>query len=203
MGGRGSNSAGGAKGSKDGAKANEGSAGGGMAAQQEVPSATAEYMDRMNGVKKKLSREASVKLQKKMEKETVSNSDIKGKFTASEEKAIDRYTSIEFKTINGELRSGKMSAKTKATVAKMDEAMSKNVLKRDVIVYRGTDGSHGTDKAYTSTSTNPLTAGNFARGNAKMQAYVIPKGTHVLAIGGGEGEIILSRGFNLGKHKIK
>jgi hypothetical protein len=175
-----------------------------VSAKHEVPAATSEYMDRVNGDKKKLNREAQAKLQKKVEKEAIAIADLKGYLTSAEEKAVNIYTSKEYQKINGDLRSGKMDAKTKAVVDKMDSALKNNVLKRDVIVYRGTNGEFGVDKAYTSTSTNPLTAGNFARGGqAKIRAYVIPKGTHAIVVGGGEGEIILPRGFDLKKHRIK
>lgn len=143
-------------------------------------------------------------MQKKIEKDNASNSHERSSLTKSQESAVEKYTSKDYQTINGELRSGNVSAKTAKTTEMIDSAISSNKTTKEIIVYRGTTGSFsGKDKAYSSTSTNPLTAGSFARGSGKVKAYRIPKGTNALSIGGGEGEVLFGRGFDLEKFRIK
>ena len=178
--------------------------GGGKTSKAEIPSTTDKYLSAVqSGAYQKLSRASKAKMAEKVKKETMELSGMQN-FTEKEGDYLDIYASSKYQKINGELRSGKVSAETKKIVSKIDKIMEKNVLKKDIIVYRGTDGSFSTkDKAYTSTSLDAVTANNFARGKAKLQAYRIPKGTKCVYIGGGEKELLLPRGFDLNKHKIK
>lgn len=169
-----------------------------------IGDASAEYMDRANGVIRQVNRAAQQKLWDKAEKEAMIPS-IGQNWTRSEENALSHYTSSGYITVNEELRSGKMSAKTKKTVEAMDRVLSKNILKEDVIVYRGTSGKYsGKDAAYTSTSTSVTNASAFARGkDATIRAYRIPKGTKAIWIGSGERELILPRNFDMEKYRIR
>lgn len=78
-------------------------------------------------------------------------------------------------------------------------------LKKPVVVYRGTETAptRGADKAYQSVSLSAAEALYFAHGSKHLHAYRLPAGTKVLYVGGSEEEIILPRGFNLAKHRIK
>lgn len=169
-----------------------------------IGDASAEYIDRANGVKRQVNRAAQQKLWNKAEKEAMTPV-IGQNWTKSEENALSHYTSSGYITVNEELRSGKMSAKTKKTVEAMDRVLSKNILKEDVIVYRGTSGKYsGKDAAYTSTSTSVTNASAFARGkDATIRAYRIPKGTKAIWIGSGERELILPRNFDMEKYRIR
>ena len=172
----------------------------------EMPQVVANYLSAVqSGSYQKLSRASKVKMIEKVKKELSTPSDLPQNFTSKEADYLDIYASSKYQKINGELRSGKLSAETKKIVSRIDAIMDKNVLKKDIIVYRGTNGSYSTtkDKAYTSTSVDVLTASNFARGEAKLHAYRIPKGTKCVYIGGGEKELLLPRDFDLKKHKIK
>ena len=132
---------------------------------------------------------------------------ITAHWTSKEEDSLADYTSSGYKKINTELRTGKVSKKTEKVVRDMDNILSKNILQEDVIVYRGTNGSFDSDKAYISTSTSAYNAYGFAymSGNkgARIEAYRIPKGTKAIWIGNGEKELILPRGFDLKKHRLK
>lgn len=168
----------------------------------ELPANTDKFISAIQSGKfSKMSRAAQIKLLDKVKAEN-STMGLPQNFTNKEETALGKYTSSGYLKINSELRSGKLSAETKSVVKTMDAVMKKNVLKHDVIVYRGTDGSYSTDKAYISTSTSAYNSYNFAKGK-NLQAYRIPKGTHAIYVGGGENELILPRGFDLKKYKIK
>lgn len=152
---------------------------------------------------KRLSRSTQEKLQKAAAKDT-QEPNITSNWTSKEEGSLVDYTGRGYLTINAELRSGKVSKKTEKVVKDMDNILSKNILQEDVIVYRGTNASFDSDKAYISTSTSVNNARNFARGeNARIEAYRIPKGTKAIWIGNGEKELILPRGFDLKKHRLK
>ncbi len=171
----------------------------------DVPPIVSTYLGAVQtGSFNRLSRNSKSQMIKKVQKGSVIPGDLPQNFTAKESDFLDTYASSKYQKINGELRSGKLSAETKKSVDRIDAIMDKNVLKKDVIVYRGTDGSFtGKDKAFTSTSVDVLTASNFARGNAKIHAYRIPKGTKAVFIGGGEKELLLPRNFDINKYKIK
>lgn len=154
-----------------------------------------------SGKIKKMSRTAQGKLMDKVQAEN-KVLDLSKNFTAKEEAALAKYTSSGYLKINSELRSGKLSAGTKSVVKTIDSVMDKNVLKHDVIVFRGSDGSYSSDKAYQSTSTSAYNAYGFSKGG-NIHAYKIPKGTKCVYVGGAENELILPRGFDLNKHKIK
>ena len=171
----------------------------------ELPQAVTTYLSSVqSGAYKKLSRASQEKMVSKVRKEFVDTEGLPRNFSSKEGDFLDIYASSKYQKINGELRTGKLSPDTKRVVGRIDAIMEKNVLKRDVIVYRGTNGSFSSkDKAYTSTSIDVLTANNFARGDAKLHAYRIPKGTKCVYIGGGEKELLLPRDFDINKYKIK
>ncbi len=175
--------------------------GGGSAS---IPSVISTYLGaEQSGSFNRLSRDSKSKMISKVQKATVIPTDLPQNYTAKESDFLDTYASIKYQKINGELRSGKLTTETKTSVSRIDALFDKNVLKKDVIVYRGTNGSFtGKDKAYTSTSVDVLTASNFARGDAKIHAYRIPKGTKAIYIGGGEKELLLPRNFDINKYKI-
>lgn len=174
----------------------------GTASKVAIPSNTDKFISVLqNGNYKKMSRSAQGKLIKKVKSEN-KVPDVPKDYRQKEEAALGKYTSSGYQKINGELRSGKLSASTEKTVDTIDKVMQKNVLKHDIIVYRGTDGSFISDKAYISTSTSAYNAYGFAK-NGNIHAYRIPKGTHCAYIGGAENELLLPRGFNINKHKIK
>lgn len=150
----------------------------------------------------KMPRAAQSKLMAKINQEMAETSTLPQNFTSKEVNALDVYASVKYQTINGELRSGKISKSTQKIVDQLDGAMDKNVLTHDVIVYRGTDGATQTNKAYTSTTVSAHIANGFAKGS-NISAYRIPKGTKCAYIGGGEKELLLPRGFDLNKHKLK
>jgi hypothetical protein len=177
----------------------------GKTASIQIPTVTEKYLSAVqSGSFKKLSRTSQVKMLDKVKKELQESVGLPQNFTSKEAGFLDTYASIKYQKINGELRSGKLSAETKKTVSRIDAVLEKNVLKHDIIVYRGTNGSFSSkDKAYTSTSLDVTTASNFSRGDAKLHAYRIPKGTKAVYIGGGEKELLLPRGFDLNKYKVK
>lgn len=181
-----------------------GKAGGGSSNNAEIPTITANYISAIqSGSYKKLSRASQQKMYDKVKKEIGPVDNMPQNFTLKESDVLDVYASSKYQKINGELRSGNMSAETKKIVSKIDAIMDKNVLKKDIIVYRGTNGSFSSkDKAYTSTSIDPTTANSFS-GGGNIHAYRIPKGTKCVFIGGGEKEMLLPRDFDLSKHKIK
>lgn len=166
-----------------------------------IPEKALELMNKINSGKfRKLSRNS----QKKLLIDSAKHKDTMDvpKLSSKEEDIVDRYTSIEYRKINEQLRSGKLDRNIKEVVHSLDKIISNNVIKNDIIVYRGTDGKdYGQDRAFISTSLDPSHAYNFADGSLK--AYLIPKGTNGLYVGGGEDEFILPRGIDLSLFEIK
>lgn len=127
--------------------------------------------------------------------------------TKAEEDAVDSFRQWGFEELNEALRAGKpLTAKQKEVQEQIDKIMSRTTLKKDIVVYRGTkDAPIDINPAYSSTTTRITIAEHFSSemyGSKHLYAYRIPKGTHCLIIGGAEDEIVLPRGFNLGKYKI-
>lgn len=124
-----------------------------------------------------------------------------------ERKAVDDFRRWGFEELNEKLRGGKpLNANEQKLMDNIDKIIGRTTLKRDVIVYRGTQNKPtDTSNGYSSTSRNVTTAEHFSSemyGSRHLYAYKIPKGTHALVIGGAEDEIVLPRGFNLGKHRV-
>lgn len=125
----------------------------------------------------------------------------------AERKAVDDFRRWGFEELNEKLRGGKsLNADEQKLMDNIDKIIGRTTLKRDVIVYRGTQNKPtDVSKGYSSTSRNLTTAEHFSSemyGSRHLYAYKIPKGTHALVIGGAEDEIVLPRGFNLGKHRV-
>lgn len=127
--------------------------------------------------------------------------------TKAEEDAVDSFRQWGFEELNEALRAGKpLNAKQKEMQEQIDKIMSRTTLKKDMVVYRGTQHAPtDINPAYSSTTTRITIAEHFSSemyGSKHLYAYRIPKGTHCLIIGGAEDEIVLPRGFNLGQYKI-
>lgn len=127
--------------------------------------------------------------------------------TKTEEDAVDSFRQWGFEELNEALRAGKpLNAKQKEMQEQIDKIMSRTTLKKDMVVYRGTQHAPtDINPAYSSTTTRITIAEHFSSemyGSKHLYAYRIPKGTHCLIIGGAEDEIVLPRGFNLGQYKI-
>lgn len=127
--------------------------------------------------------------------------------TKAEEDAVDSFRQWGLEELNEALRAGKpLNAKQKEMQEQIDKIMSRTTLKKDMVVYRGTQHAPtDINPAYSSTTTRITIAEHFSSemyGSKHLYAYRIPKGTHCLIIGGAEDEIVLPRGFNLGQYKI-
>jgi hypothetical protein len=127
--------------------------------------------------------------------------------TKAEEDAVDSFRQWGFEELNEALRAGKsLNAKQREVQGQIDKIMSRTTLKKDMVVYRGTQHAPtDINPAYSSTTTRITIAEHFSSemyGSKHLYAYRIPKGTHCLIIGGAEDEIVLPRGFNLGQYKI-
>ena len=125
---------------------------------------------------------------------------IKSEFTDDQKKALTKYAGKSYSSINGDLRSGKLTKENKETIKHIDSAMKKSKNNKDVIakndLYRAADipeiadalknkkdlkGIEFTDKAYVSTTTDPSVARNFQRGeNSMMFKISAPKGTPMI-----------------------
>lgn len=131
-------------------------------------------------------------------------SELKQNFSEKEVESLDVYASIKYKEINDILRKGKEIPKEYKTVINdINNALKKNILENDIVVFRGNSGNDVKDSAYKSTSVNLYSAYNFSVGNnSTINAYKIPKGTNYAFIGGGEYEVLLSQDIDLEKYKI-
>lgn len=158
---------------------------------------------------KKLNREAQSKLIDKVSQESdnIANS-LKSDFKADDNQinALDVYTSITYQSINSDLRKGqKLNMRFQNIVKNIDNVITDNILKQDLIVYRGTGKEDDfNSKGFSSTSIDPYSAYNFARGeDSVLKKYILPKGTNYAFIGGGEKELLLPRDFDLQKYEVK
>lgn len=85
----------------------------------------------------------------------------------------------------------------------IDAAMKKSTTGEDLVVYRGIGGRTGdrvsnlevgqrfSDKGYVSTAGTTAVADLF--GSTRTWKIIVPKGTHAIALGGGERELVLDR----------
>jgi hypothetical protein len=133
--------------------------------------------------------------------------------------ALERYRGKAFTEINGDLRSGKMSAKTKATVEQIDRVHAESKLTEDVVLHRGIGdiervfgaaakkkltGAEWKDDAFQSTSADPDVAERFMIGEggqrtAAVMKIRVPKGVGAIQLSDGryEAEMLLERGLRL------
>ena len=150
-----------------------------------------------------MSYEQQDKLLEAADKEATKLTESRNIYSDAEWNAMDAYTGSGYESMNAHAVNGGGSAETKALVASMDKAIGRRKLTKDIIVWRGSDSNESTSGRFTSTSLKASVADKFRTGK-NMHAYRIPKGTHYLYTERkGESEVILPRGFNLQKHKIK
>lgn len=135
------------------------------------------------------------------ESKTLNVKPAEERYNAEQMKALAVYHSSLYDDINSDLRRGGNGGQ----YAKTLDGMFDYTLKKPVVVYRGTEKApaRGADKAFQSTSLSAAKAQYFTHGSKHLHAYKLPAGTKVIYLGGSEEEIILPRGFNLAKHKIK
>lgn len=170
-----------------------------------LPPKTAELLIRLQeGRFTKLNREAQRRLVSASKKECLNTIKLlKQDFTDSQADSIDVYCSSEYEKINDGLRKGHISSEYKAVVDDLNDILNKNVLNDDIVVYRGTRGVEKIDKAFKSVSINLYSAYNFSRtDDATINAYLIPKDTKYIYVGGGEYELILPPMIDLERYKI-
>ena len=135
------------------------------------------------------------------ESKSLNIKDAEERYNEEQLKALAYYHSSLFDDINSSLRKGGDGGK----YTKVLDGMFDHTLTSPVVVYRGTEKApaRGADKAFQSTSLSAAKAQYFTHGSRHLHAYRLPAGTKVIYLGGSEEEIILPRGFNLAKHKIR
>ena len=174
-----------------------GAAGGGSPAMRALTNAI------QSGEFDKMSIRDQDRLMHAADKERAKLSEARNIYSDSEWDALDAYTGSGFERMNAHAVHGGGDAETKALVANMDKAIARRKLTKDIVVWRGSDKTESVSGRYVSTSISAKIANKFRTGK-NMHAYRIPKGTHYLYTERkGEAEVILPRGFNLSKYKIK
>lgn len=135
------------------------------------------------------------------ESEVLDIKDVNERYSPEQLKALAYYHSSLYDDMNTSLRSGGDGGPN----AKIMDGMFDHTLTKPVVVYRGTEKKpkSGPDKAFQSTSLSAAKAEYFTHGSKHLHAYRLPAGTKIIYLGGSEEEIILPRGFNLSKYKIK
>ena len=117
--------------------------------------------------------------------------------------ALHHYLGDDHQKINGVLAGTvKSTPRVQKYISDMDKAIGMKTLDKDIVVWRGSHSKEGKSGRFVSTSLSAGAAEGFNYGN-HLHAYRIPKGTKYFYSGTGEHEVILPRGFNLGKYKIK
>lgn len=150
------------------------------------------------------------------------------KLSKSQENALTKYSGSAHQTINSGLRSGKLSASDKKTVAELDSAMKASDKKMELIgnpkLYRAADipeiknalkqnknlvGVEFTDKGFVSTTKSLDVAKSFQRGDSQILIVSAPKGTKMIDMakhsefGDKEQEVLLSRGLKFKVTKVE
>lgn len=162
-----------------------------------------EYYLRVINKKWASNRKETEKLMAKVEKDVKEkDKHLSTPKDSKEQDTLDRYVSIDYININSGLRKGKLNAKLQTIVDKIDIIINNEKTKEEIVVYRGVEPSaiEKSDAAFKSCSISPIVANNFVRGSAKLFRFKIPKNTNYAYIGGGEGEILFSRDFDLKKY---
>jgi ADP-ribosyltransferase exoenzyme len=133
--------------------------------------------------------------------------------------ALENYRGKAFTEINGDLRSGKLSAKTKATVEQIDRVHAESKLTEDVVLHRGIGdiervfgaaakkkltGAEWNDDAFQSTSADADVAERFmigegGRRTAAVMKIRVPKGVGAIQLSDAryEAEMLLERGLRM------
>ena len=119
------------------------------------------------------------------------------------EKFVDEESYV---ALAAALSNGTLNDEQRRMVSVIDAQMKP--IEKDVIVYRTTlKGNESGNKSYLSTSLNPRTSLSYRTRNgdkeSEIHAYLIPKGTRALVINGQDQEVILPRGFNIKRYRIK
>ena len=132
--------------------------------------------------------------------------DKRGIYTDDEWDAIDAYGGNAFDWINEEAaRPGSGDARTRKFVRDLDTAMKRRTLSKEIVVFRGSEQEEtGNRGHFVSTTLSPKVADKFRDYGPNLHAYLIPKGTNYIYVTNkGEDEVLLPRGFDLRRHKIK
>ena len=126
-------------------------------------------------------------------------------YSDSEWEALKAYEGGSFEKINDAARGAKKASDwDKKTIHDLDKAIGRRKLTKDIIVWRGSTAKESSSGRFVSTTLKASVAEKFNGGTKHLHAFKIPKGTHYLYTEGkGEAEVILPRGFNLSKYKIK
>ena len=139
--------------------------------------------------------------------------------SGDEADAILTYTTSKYHSINGGLRSGKVSKEDAKTIKSIDSAMEKSRLKKEMVSYENQKlyraasipevnkaldsgnfkGFEFTEKGYTSTTTDKQIAQNFLRGEgSRLFRVKSPAGTKAANVSElsnlkGEKEVLIAR----------
>lgn len=141
--------------------------------------------------------------------------------TRSEQAALRDYISNFFVAINGNLRRQSVSEFLQRTVDRLDSVMSRSMLRRDVLVWRGMQdagrlfggrlggnlaGFEWRELGYVSTSANQAVARQFMvdNGDRVLMRMLVPRGTRAVQLSpwsefafGSQSELLLRRGLRL------
>jgi hypothetical protein len=97
----------------------------------------------------------------------------------------------------------KFDAEVEGYIKGLDKAIGRRKLTKDIVVWRGSDTKESKSARFVSTSLKAKDANSFNKGN-NLHAFKIPKGTHFYYSNRrGEHEVLLPKGFDLSKYKIK
>lgn len=174
-----------------------GGGGGGSSASQQLMNAL------QSGAFQRMSAAQQDKLLAAADKEASKLTENRGIYSDAEWDAMGAYLGSGYERMNAHAINGKGDAETKALVRNLDKAIGRRKLTKDIVVWRGSGESESTSGRFKSTSLSASVADKFRVGK-NMHAYRIPKGTNFLYTQRkGEHEVILPRGFNLEKHRIK
>ena len=126
-------------------------------------------------------------------------------YSDAEWDALKAYEGGHFEKINDAARGAKKATEwDKQTIKSLDKAIGRRKLTKDIIVWRGSTAKESSSGRFVSTTLKASVSEKFNGGTKHLHAFKIPKGTHYLYTEGkGEAEVILPRGFNLSKYKIK
>lgn len=129
----------------------------------------------------------------------------RGIYSDAEWDALKAYEGGHFEKINDAARGAKKATDwDKKTIKDLDKAIARRKLTKDIIVWRGSTAKESASGRFVSTTLKASVAEKFNGSTKNLHAFKIPKGTHYLYTEGkGEAEVILPRGFNLSKYKIK
>lgn len=138
-----------------------------------------------------------------------------GGLTENEEIAFESYKDTGYDAINKGLRGqAELSYVNKLLVQQMNGLLERSALPADVAVTRGIlnpkavwgdaadgdlTGAEWTEKAYVSTTTDPVILGDFSDGRGAEMRMLIPKGIKAVTLSGTEyeSELMLQSGLKM------